>query len=61
MNNILSVLEEYIEQHKQKSKENYNNYVKMKEEVERLTKENIMLRNDLFELSKDLRNDRIKN
>jgi hypothetical protein len=58
MNNILSVLEEYIEQHKQKSKENYNNYVKMKEEVERLTKENIMLRNDLFELSKDLRNDR---
>ena len=58
MNNILSVLEEYIEQHKQKSKENYNNYVKMKEEVERLTKENIMLRNDLFELSKELRNDR---
>lgn len=58
MNNILSVLEEYIEQHKQKSKENYNNYVKMKEEVERLTKENATLRNDLFELSKDLRNDR---
>ena len=58
MNNILSVLEEYIQQHKEKSKENYNNYVKMKEEVERLTKENIMLRNDLFELSKDLRNDR---
>jgi len=58
MNNILSVLDEYIQQHKEKSKENYNNYVKMKEEVERLTKENIMLRNDLFELSKDLRNDR---
>ena len=58
MNNILSVLEEYIEQHKQKSKENYNNYVKMKEEVERLTLENTTLRNDLFELSKELRNDR---
>ena len=55
MNNILSVLEEYIEQHKQKSKENYNNYVKMKEEVERLTLENTTLRNDLFELSKDLK------
>lgn len=55
MNNILSVLEEYIQQHKQKSKENYNNYVKMKEEVERLTKENTTLRNDLFELSKDLK------
>jgi len=53
MNNILSVLEEYIQQHKEKSKENYNNYVKMKEEVERLTKENTTLRNDLFELSKD--------
>jgi cell division protein FtsB len=58
MNNILSVLEEYIQQHKEKSKENYNNYVKMKEEVERLTKENTTLRNDLFELSKELRNDR---
>jgi len=58
MNNILSVLEEYIQQHKEKSKENYNNYVKMKEEVERLTKENATLRNDLFELSKELRNDR---
>ena len=55
MNNILSVLEEYIQQHKEKSKENYNNYVKMKEEVERLTKENTTLRNDLFELSKDLK------
>ena len=55
MNNILSVLEEYIEQHKQKSKEKYNNYVKMKEEVERLTLENTTLRNDLFELSKDLK------
>ena len=55
MKNILSVLEEYIQQHKQKSKENYNNYVKMKEEVERLTKENATLRNDLFELSKDLK------
>ena len=55
MNNILSVLEEYIQQHKEKSKENYNNYVKMKEEVERLTKENATLRNDLFELSKDLK------
>ena len=53
MNNILSVLEEYIQQHKEKSKENYKNYVKMKEEVERLTKENTTLRNDLFELSKD--------
>ena len=58
MNNILSVLEGYIQQHKEKSKENYNNYVKMKEEVERLTKENTTLRNDLFELSKELRNDR---
>ena len=58
MNNILSVLEEYIQQHKEKSKENYNNYVKMKEEVERLTLENTTLRNDLFELSKELRNDR---
>jgi len=58
MNNILSVLEEYMQQHKEKSKENYNNYVKMKEEVERLTKENATLRNDLFELSKELRNDR---
>ena len=55
MNNILSVLEGYIQQHKEKSKENYNNYVKMKEEVERLTKENATLRNDLFELSKDLK------
>ena len=55
MNNILSVLEEYIQQHKEKSKENYNNYVKMKEEVERLTLENATLRNDLFELSKDLK------
>ena len=58
MINILSVLEEYIQQHKQKSEENYKNYVKMKEEVERLTLENTMLRNDLFELSKELRNDR---
>ena len=55
MNNILLVLEEYIQQHKEKSKENYNNYVKMKEEVERLTLENTTLRNDLFELSKDLK------
>jgi len=53
MNNILSVLEEYIQQHKEKSKENYNNYVKIKEEVERLTLENTTLRNDLFELNKD--------
>lgn len=58
MNNILSVLEEYIEQHKQKSKENYNNYVKMKEEVNRLTRENAKLKEDLYELSKELRNDR---
>jgi len=58
MINILSVLDEYIQQHKQKSEENYKNYVKMKEEVERLTLENTMLRNDLFELSKELRNDR---
>jgi len=58
MNNILSVLEEYIEQHKQKSKENYNNYVKMKDEVNRLTRENAKLKEDLYELSKELRNDR---
>ena len=58
MINILSVLDEYIQQHKEKSEENYKNYVKMKEEVERLTKENATLRNDLFELSKELRNDR---
>jgi len=58
MINILSALDEYIQQHKQKSEENYKNYVKMKEEVERLTLENTMLRNDLFELSKELRNDR---
>jgi len=58
MINILSVLDEYIQQHKEKSEENYKNYVKMKEEVERLTKENTMLRNDLFELSKELRNGR---
>ena len=58
MINILSVLDEYIQQHKEKSEENYKNYVKMKEEVERLTLENTMLRNDLFELSKELRNGR---
>ena len=58
MNNVLSVLEEYIQQHKQKSKENYNNYVKMKDEVNRLTRENAKLKEDLYELSKELRNDR---
>jgi|DEB0MinimDraft_4_1074332.scaffolds.fasta_scaffold150964_3 cell division protein FtsB len=58
MNNILSVLEEYIQQHKEKSKENYNNYVKMKDEVNRLTRENAKLKEDLYELSKELRNDR---
>jgi hypothetical protein len=51
--NILSLIENELESRNEKATENYRLYCKVVEENERLKKEIQMLRNDLFELSKE--------
>ena len=54
--NILSLIENELESRNEKATENYRLYCKVVEENERLKKEIQMLRNDLFELSKEYTN-----
>jgi hypothetical protein len=50
---ILKVLESELEERKERAKEFYELFEKTKDENIRLRNENEMLRNDLFELSKE--------
>lgn len=54
--NILSIIENELESRNQKAMENYRLYCKVDEENRLLKKEIQMLRNDLFELSKEYTN-----
>lgn len=54
--NILSIIENELESRKEKAIENYRLYCKVDEENRLLKKEIQMLRNDLFELSKEYTN-----
>ena len=54
--NILSLIENELESRNEKATENYRLYCKVVEENERLKKEIQMLRDDLFELSKEYTN-----
>ena len=54
--NILSLIENELESRNEKATENYRLYCKVVEEIERLKIEIQMLRDDLFELSKEYTN-----
>ena len=54
--NIISLIENELERRSQKATENYRLYCKLNEENILLKKENAMLRQDLFELSKECTN-----
>ena len=51
--NILQLVEAELQLRKERSKENFREYIRIKQECKRLKKENEMLRNDLAELSKE--------
>lgn len=51
--NILELVEAELERRKERSKENFAEYMRIERECKRLKKENEMLRKDLQELSKE--------
>lgn len=51
--NIFIAIEKELEELKEKKEDNYRLFCKLDEENTRLKRENQMLRNDLFELSKE--------
>ena len=51
--NIFIAIEKELQELKEKKEDNYRLFCKLDEENTRLKRENQMLRNDLFELSKE--------
>jgi hypothetical protein len=53
MEYILKVLNKELEKREKRAKENFERLCNLEKEIERLHQENIILRKDLFELSKE--------
>jgi len=53
MEYILKVLNKELEKREKRAKENFERLCNLEKEIERLHQENIILRKDLFELSRE--------